>query len=261
MAAGRGCGSAPDHLLVAERLLEVVARAGSSRHVVASVSVALYRAIIGEFDLFADPDVLQEVDVRTKTLREDLLHKVSAAAQGGVARLSGRQRAQRNVAAHVALGSGVCCTQQALSHPQRAQRGKRGTCPGATVASPPERSSSEETTCSTPASVLHSEAVPPAPKVVLLNGTQDPFTAKPSFDGGSSSAAMKEAPDSIAALPPDLKVVQHSGPKDFHKVQPTSSGGALVSSSWHCSSCGKLNPPSLDHCTSCLRKIGWKPRF
>ena len=71
-----------------------------------------------------------EVEARLAYIAPDLSEKVAAAAEGRRERGSGKQRASRNVAAHVGLGQGTAELRRLQAAPQAAQRGGRRLQPG-----------------------------------------------------------------------------------------------------------------------------------
>jgi hypothetical protein len=218
---------ASPHVLVA---VAVAVAAGATRQVAAAVTVAAIRSLHSPGD-GVDPEVLHEVDLRVKALREDLVHKVGVVAEGGVARRSGHQRATRNVAAHVALGTGVITTQLALRHPQRAQRGRRSGRGGASTGAPSSSSGPDEPNCGIASTVPSSRCVESSVDYQQHGAESPPHGAAGagSYDGTSPLAIRSEGRAPVAPELEDNDVEQQAKSSATVDDGSVSAGGVSAS--------------------------------
>ena len=109
--------------LVVSAIQEATVRAGASRHVAAAVAAALSRVAVGTDLAFDDAEVNDEVRARIEPIERAVREKVRAGAKGESAKLSGGQRAWRNVAEHKDLGKGVEALPSSEAEAKRMQRG------------------------------------------------------------------------------------------------------------------------------------------
>mmetsp|Transcript_28758 Transcript_28758/g.75279 ORF Transcript_28758/g.75279 Transcript_28758/m.75279 type:complete len:272 (+) Transcript_28758:55-870(+) len=110
---------------MAEALLGAVVRAGGSRQVVAATAVALWRAGRAASAQEADEkEVLEEVDARIGMIKPVIAAKVRAAHDVEPLRLTGEDKAIRNVAEHALFGEGAEALPKDGKEAKRRQRGR-----------------------------------------------------------------------------------------------------------------------------------------
>ena len=112
------------HLAFARELVVAAVESKGSRHVVASLGVALLRCLVGGGqDLSEEAEIDEEVIARIGLLKPALKEEVKAGAEDRDPKNSGTTKAFRNVAMHADMGCGAEGLPKSGQQAKRMQRG------------------------------------------------------------------------------------------------------------------------------------------
>ena len=190
--------------------VEGATRHGSRQAVAAATAAAVWTAwqLLGQASSGEERhDEEEEVHVRLAAVRPVVAAQVKAGPDGA-ARLSGRARAQRNVATHSLLGHGPEAIRAALQHPQATQRGgkRRGQAAELAPRRQSERREVEELTSEGQAHCA--EPAPPDPDDASEAQEEKKAMQEKVKQLGQQLAAAAEARDEAAKKNEELESSQ-----------------------------------------------------